>query len=212
MTQPPTGPPVYYGPPVPPPPQPKKRKTGRIVLFSILGAMVLLCGGIVTVIASSFGGSSGDTGSSSAQNQAQTQQNAKKPTAKLGTPVRDGNFEFVVQKVKCGVPHIGSADFGKSAQGQFCLVTMTVQNIKSEPQTFDSSNQYAYDKQGSKLDADSDADMYLNQVDSTFLNDINPGNKVTGTIAFDIPQKSSISTFELHDSAFSGGVAVSNRR
>ncbi|HEY3503108.1 MAG TPA: DUF4352 domain-containing protein [Actinocatenispora sp.] len=46
--------------------------------------------------------------------------------------------------------------------------------------------------------------------DSAFLTDINPGNTVTGDIAFDLPKTASIARFELHDSAFSSGVSVAN--
>lgn len=40
----------------------------------------------------------------------------------IGSPVRDGKFEFTVGKVDCGKSRIGSVDFGVRAQGQFCLV------------------------------------------------------------------------------------------
>ena len=42
----------------------------------------------------------------------------------------------------------------------------------------------------------------------TFLEDINPGNSVVGTVVFDVPKGTKVTELELHDSAFSGGVKV----
>lgn len=207
MSTTPMGPP-YYGPPAPPTP-PKKKHTGLIVALSVLGAFVLLCGGIGIAVVSSLShtGSSNDAGSAGKPGVRDTHTTT---SAHVGTPARDGSFEFVVKKVHCGVSRIGSTDLGKTAQGQYCVVTMTVRNIKSDPQTFDSSNQYAYDRAGHRLGADTEGDLYLENGNSAFLNDINPGNTATGDIAFDIPKTAGIARFELHDSPFSAGVTVTN--
>jgi hypothetical protein len=51
--------------------------------------------------------------------------------------------------------------------------------------------------------------MYVNGNESSVLfNTINPGNAVTGKVVFDIPKGAKLTTLELHDSAFSGGVTV----
>jgi hypothetical protein len=96
----------------------------------------------------------------------------------------------------------------KTAQGQFCLVTLKVANIGKEAQTFDGSNQKAYGADGAQFSADDTAGIYANDNDDAFLNDINPGNSVTGTVVFDIPKTAKLAKLELHDSAFSGGVTV----
>jgi hypothetical protein len=41
-----------------------------------------------------------------------------------------------------------------------------------------------------------------------FLQDINPGNSVSGIVVFDVPNGQTPGHLELHDSAFSGGVTV----
>lgn len=89
------------------------------------------------------------------------------------------------------------------------LLNVTVRNIGNQAQTFDASNQYVYNAQNQKYSADSTASGYANPSGSTFLNEINPGNTVTGTVAFDVPRGVAPVTAELHDSAFSGGVKVS---
>lgn len=127
----------------------------------------------------------------------------------IGAPVRDGKFEFVVKSQKCGVAQVGGEYLNQSAQGQFCLITMTVKNIGDEPRTFDASNHHGFNAAGAKYSADGVASLYLNEKSETFLNEINPGNQVTGTIAFDIPKGAKLTRMELHDSPFSGGVEVS---
>ncbi|MFB9547363.1 DUF4352 domain-containing protein, partial [Micromonospora sagamiensis] len=93
-------------------------------------------------------------------------------------------------------------------QGQFCLITVNVKNIGKEAQMFDGSSQKAYAADGTEYSADSGAAMYANKNAETFLNDINPGNQVTGVVVFDIPKNVKLTKLELHDSPFSGGVDV----
>jgi hypothetical protein len=131
-----------------------------------------------------------------------------KQVSGLNKPLRDGNFEFTVKSVKCGATQIGTADFGRKAQGQFCFVKMHVSNIGTDSRMLDGSSQYAFDAQGRKLSADTEAAMYMGQEAQTFLNNINPGNAVDGTVVFDVPKNVKVTQLELHDSAFSGGVKV----
>src|SRR5690349_9484901 len=39
-------------------------------------------------------------------------------TAGLNQPARDGDFQFTVTKLKCGVSHVGTDLLGQDAQGQ----------------------------------------------------------------------------------------------
>ncbi|MFI6332468.1 DUF4352 domain-containing protein [Micromonospora chersina] len=133
----------------------------------------------------------------------------KPKTAKIGQPARDGKFEFTVKSSKCGVAKIGTDMLGAKAQGQFCLVTVNVKNIGKESQMFDGSSQKAYAANGTEYSADGGAAIYANKNAETFLNDINPGNQVTGVVVFDIPKNVKLAKLELHDSPFSGGVTVS---
>jgi len=127
--------------------------------------------------------------------------------AAIGTPVRDGKFEFTVTSVEPGVPSVGSDAFGQKAQGQFVLMHVTIKNIGDKAQYFDGSSQKAFDAQGREFSSDTGAAIYLADSNS-FLNEINPGNTVTGTVVFDMPLDAAIAKLELHDSPFSGGVEV----
>ncbi len=126
----------------------------------------------------------------------------------LNASVRDGKFEFVVTKVDCGKSQVGSNPLVKKAQGQFCLVSLTVKNVANESQYLDGGSQMAMDAQGRKFSADSTAGIYLGDQGNTFLTPINPGNSVQGQVVFDIPKDAKIVKIELHDSPFSQGVAV----
>ncbi|MEH1126485.1 DUF4352 domain-containing protein [Micromonospora sp. CPCC 206061] len=172
----------------------------------MIGGLVALCcvGGAIALVASMSGDDS-DTSSDSGTDSAGD--NGQDGVA-LGTPVRDGKFEFVVSKVECGKSQVGSSALGAQAQGQFCLATMSIKNIGDQAQTFDSSSQFAYDASDRKHSADGAASLYANQNNEAFINEINPGNQVNAVVVFDVPKDAQLQRLELHDSPFSGGVTV----
>ncbi|MFG1759772.1 DUF4352 domain-containing protein [Micromonospora echinofusca] len=174
------------------------RKTTTLALLAT-AVVALGCGAGTTDTASSSGSGDGAV--------AKGEEKAAK-TAKIGQPARDGKFEFTVKSSKCGVTKVGDSVLGEKAQGQFCLVTINVKNIGKEAQMFDGSSQKAYAADGTEYSADTGAAIYANKNAETFLNDINPGNQVTGVVVFDIPKKVTLTKLELHDSPFSGGVTV----
>ncbi|RQX00066.1 DUF4352 domain-containing protein [Micromonospora inaquosa] len=179
------------------------RKTTTFALLAT-AVVALGCGAGSTDNATN---SSNDAGGAS-DNAGGAKGDDKPKTAKVGEPARDGKFEFTVKSSKCGVAKVGSVPLGQKAQGQFCLVTLNVKNIGKEAQMFDGSSQKAYAADGTEYSADTGAAIYANKNAETFLNDINPGNQVTGVVVFDIPKNVKLAKLELHDSMFSGGVDV----
>ncbi|KXK60345.1 hypothetical protein AWW66_19420 [Micromonospora rosaria] len=172
------------------------RKT-TVVALSVTALVALGCGSAATDTAD--GATGDDTGAKTAE--------AKKVAA-IGDPARDGKFEFTVKSTKCGVDKVGSDLLGATAQGQYCLVNLTVKNIGKEAQLLDGSSQKAYDAKGTEYSSDSEAGLYANKKAETFLNEINPGNQVTGVIVFDVPKKVKLTELKLHDSFLSNGVTV----
>jgi hypothetical protein len=179
-----------------------------------------ILGGAALVVALGCGVSSGDgtdtdepagaeaattAPAKQAAGKAETKQD-KKPG--LNDPVRDGKFEFTVTRVKCGATKVGSSLLGEKAQGQYCLITVRVKNIGKEAQAFADSAQKAYDAKKVEYSADSGAGIYVNSDNQVLFQDINPGNAVTGTLVFDVPKGTKLTSMELHDSVFSGGVRV----
>lgn len=124
----------------------------------------------------------------------------------VGDPVRDGQFEFTVNRVKCGIKRVGG-QFGEDAQGKFCFVYLTVENIGDQAQAFSGDEQLMFDEQGREFSADTEAQFYLDDGNAIY-EEINPGNKVEGIVVFDIPLDARPARLELHDSIFSGGVDV----
>ncbi|SIM83760.1 DUF4352 domain-containing protein [Micromonospora cremea] len=171
------------------------RKTTTLALIAT-GLIALGCGSGAADTSTSSGGSGKG-------------EDAPAKTAKVGEAARDGKFEFKVKSAKCGVAKVGSDMLGQKAQGQFCLVTVNVKNIGKEAQMFDGSSQKAYAADGTEYSADGGAAIYANKNAETFLNDVNPGNQVSGVVVFDIPKNVKLAKLELHDSPFSGGVDVS---
>jgi len=141
--------------------------------------------------------------------------NTSRPSSALGpalpglnTPVKGGRFEFVVASVSCGHASVSRAFVSRSAQGQFCLVALSVRNVGTKSQTFADAFQKANAPTGDSYAADTTAGLLANTDGANVWTLINPGNKVSGTIVFDIPAAGTISTVELHDSALSHGVIV----
>jgi hypothetical protein len=214
-----------YGPPpgypvAAPPPAPKKGSAKLII--GIVGGLVGLCcvGGTIAAIAG--GDSKPDAPAEAVAAPAAAEPGAagtkaapaKKTTAPkagpgLGDAVRDGKFEFVVSKVDCSKTKVGSQFLNKKSQGKFCQVSVKVKNIGAEAQFFDGSSQKAMDAKGTEYSNDSTAEIYANEDNATFLNEINPGNSAKGRLIFDVPKSVKITKLELHDSPFSGGVEVS---
>lgn len=190
------------------PEQPKKSHPVRNFALGLAGVMVAL---IVISSVTNGGGDTGSTGSTDKAAASKSEKKAPKPKPKktmagMNQPARDGKFRFVVTQVETGVKRVGDKYFGEEAQGQFVVVSLTVENIGDEARTLDSSSQVAYDQDGRKFDADGQAGISLDS--KTFLEEINPGNRVDGKLVFDIPKNATLTTLELHDSAFSGGVKV----
>lgn len=167
--------------------------------------LVVCCGG--GGIAAIFSLGSSDT-KPTAVSDAQVKAQSEVKVVGLGVPARDGKFEFTVESIKCGQTTMGGQYFNVTAQGQYCSVPMTVRNIGDKPQYLDSSSQKAFGAGGTLYGPDASATAHANDQYQFFFQQINPGNQVKGVLVFDIPKGAPIVKLELHDSPFSGGVAI----
>lgn len=180
--------------------------------LTVIGIVILLA-----IVGSAMGGgkkTNNTTDNNSSKTETTTSESEKtenKPaTPKIGEAARDGKFEFTVKSIECGKPSVGTNEFmTKQAQGQFCLLNVTVKNIGNEPQSLFSANQKLLNAQGQQFAADDTATLYAAPQGSSWYSNINPGNSVEGAIVFDLPKDQTPTTAELHDSAYSGGVKVS---
>lgn len=176
---------------------------GSILLFFQFLIFVSLVNGAKNV--------STNTSSNNGSQQSNSSSNSKPAeVAKIGQAVRDGKFEFTVTGFSCGQTSVGTNQYlTKQAQGQFCMLNLSIKNIGDQAQSLFSGNQKLLNGT-TQYSADDQATMYAEPsgTSTTWFNDINPGNSVSGTIVFDVPKGVTPNQAELHDSSFSGGVKV----
>ena len=123
------------------------------------------------------------------------------PNSVAAQVARDGKFEFTVNSVYTA-PNLG----GENAQGEYVIVSMTVQNIGHVAQNYFSDNQKLIDSTGRQFSPDSMADIEANgKLDEI---SINPGNHINVRVAFDVPPGTTPAQLVVHDSAFSGGATI----
>lgn len=191
------------------PPTPPKQRSW-FARHKILTALIGLVAIIAIVMAASGGGKSGDTSTPAASAPAGSGSVSSAAPAKapgIGTPVRDGKFEFTVTKIESGKKTVGAQYLEQTAQGSYTLVHLTVKNIGDEAQSFSDSDQKLIGADDKQYSADSMAGSAIENNDVLFAQ-INPGNVVDGVLVFDLPAGAVAAKLELHDSPFSDGVTV----
>lgn len=204
--------PQGYGQPYPqqfagqmPAPAPKKRRKWPWVVGALVAIVVV--GGLMS--GGEEGASTANSDTTAAVGEVAT------ATASIGTPVRDGKFEFVVTGIESGLASVGDNPyFTETAQGAYTVVHLTVTNTSDKPQTFFQSNQEMFDDQGRKFTNDGMAEAAILLGDgpsSAIITEINPGNQVSTVVVFDLPAGATADHIELHDSAFSDGATVNLR-
>lgn len=190
--------------PLPHPQPPRKSRTGLWIVLGVFAFFILLCGGCAGLVATS----ADDAESPSSSVAAGSAPDEGDALAPAGSEVRDGKFAFVVTQVEPPVKTVGGDYLSKTAQGEFVLVHIDVTNTSDQPQSYFGSNQKLIDAQGREFTNDTEAEIYLN--DDVYT-DINPGNKFSVILAFDVPLGTDPTALEFHDSMFSGGVRVAVR-
>ena len=125
----------------------------------------------------------------------------------IGEPVEAGDFSYTVNGLECGVDNIGG-EYGEDAQGQFCLVDMSVENISDSANTFFSQNVVMLNEARQEYSADDVAGVYVEGNDA-FLSQINPGNTLEGVVVFDIPADQTPTSLQLSGGFFGEAQTVS---
>lgn len=163
-------------------------------------------------------------------------------TARIGQTVSRDGLEFTTQSFKCGYITIGKgagtgpelfqgdSEDSKDAQGQFCLLELSIRNTGSKPKSLKVSNQHLYDDQGRQFLIDTTATRLENCVapvnseglfpgsntnddcnddETPFIeSNINPGNSISGRLVFDVPQNANIVEAKLHNPSILNRVKV----
>lgn len=118
----------------------------------------------------------------------------------IGVPARDGDVEFTVTGVECGVGRIGSEAFGTDPVGQFCIVAVDVENVGTAPATVIDFLQAVYDDAGQKYLASVTAAVQLAETPPTF-GPMNPGERRSMSLVYDLPTDVAPAVIELQGSA-----------
>ena len=185
----------------------KKEKSGNWFARHKILTAVLTIIAIAIIAGAAGGGSKNDVNNAS---KAKDDTKATATVAKVSEAARDGQFEFVVKSVTCGKPSVtdSSGYVTKTAQGQYCLMDVTVKNIGDKQQYFSESDQHLLNSAGQQYSPDTTATLTNSNNLDALLAQINPGNTAQGVLVFDIPKDQTPVSAELHDSSFSGGVKV----
>jgi hypothetical protein len=195
-----------------PPPGPAARgfaKRGArwlALAAALFGVLVLCCAGGVALVAVSLPGDHPRPGGSPAD-----PGEASEHAAGLGDPVRDGRLTFVVHRVECAVASLGRPPRTKAADGQFCLVRVSVTNSNHEPVTFRDADQRAVGSDGSEYRPDSAAGALVGRGADLRLTRIAPETRIEGTVVYDVPTTSRIERLRWHESPRSAGAEVAVR-
>jgi eukaryotic-like serine/threonine-protein kinase len=119
--------------------------------------------------------------------------------------VRDGKLEFVVTSVSCGHSTIGEPPLRFHAGGQFCLVRVQVRNISSQSWNM-APNQFLIDTAGDSHRMDVRGGIAVSS--QRLLEQLEPRERISGTMVFDLPRSERPERLEFHDSLLSGGASV----
>ncbi|HEY6798850.1 MAG TPA: DUF4352 domain-containing protein [Kineosporiaceae bacterium] len=182
----------------------RARPDGVSVIVKLLGALVIVSvfGTALTLVVSR---SRAEPTRPPAAAPTPTRTTPPRPPA-LGTPVRDGKFEFIVHGTRT-TKTLGNAVLHTTAHGAFVLVSVRVRNISDEHQNFLSLAQKLHDEKGNEYGTDVRATLYLGHLRNLY-DDVGPGRTVDGTLVFDLPAGARPARIELHDSLLSGGTDV----
>jgi len=180
------------------------------IITGVLAAFIII--GIIGAIGDS-NTSNQPAAASTSSNTSSSSSSTAPTTPGLNQEARDGKFAFTVTSFSCGETAITQPDNSYStatAQGQFCVMNLSIKNIGTVAQDFDASSQYVYDASSKQYSYSSDATITANPSSSQFpvYETINPGVSVSGIVVFDVPRGVTPTYAMLHDSGASNGVKV----
>ena len=128
---------------------------------------------------------------------------AARPPPTMGTPVRDGGLEFIVNGVRLG-PSISSDHTSYTAHGRYVVVGLSVTNVGDQPETYMAIDQKLI-VDGKQYDYAAEPTILLN---TNATSQINPGIGISVLIAYDVPAGTRPGSIELHGAAGTSGVVV----
>ena len=168
----------------------KKPFYKRVWFIVLVGLFVI--GGLQSVLG---GGSNSSTSSSqdtstttqtTTEASASSSEKSEEVTYSIGQEVPVGDVVYIVDSKEVNT-HVGG-EFGKTANGIFLVLNVTVKNNGKEAITV-TDDFFTLLKGDVEYKSDSTAGIYANQDANFFLTEVNPENSVTGNVVFDITEE-----------------------
>jgi len=124
----------------------------------------------------------------------------------LGSPVAVGPVEFTVTGVACDVERFAAWRTlqGRSVRGHYCVVDVEAVIAGDAPHDLSGVTQIAFDQTGAAYEMDG-ASHQISEKGRLF-DDLAPGDRATGRLAFDLPDGRQVVSVELR--AYQGGAAA----
>ncbi|WP_433701394.1 DUF4352 domain-containing protein [Nocardiopsis sp. CA-288880] len=191
--QPPGGPQYPQQPPPGQPPPPQKRRAWPWVLLGCGGAALLV---IILGVACTVSLFAGGAGQETADDAGEAE------SVGMGEPGTVGQWEVTVNGIETAATY-GDEFSQETAQGEYAIVDLTVKNTGTEATIFDSSAISLVDSEGNTHSSSGSL-----TADSLFLEQINPGNEVSGSAAVDVPKGTEITEVEVTDTLSTEGPLV----
>ncbi|WP_433223552.1 protein kinase domain-containing protein [Dactylosporangium sp. CS-047395] len=180
----PAGPPRFSRPLPPPPPPPRRRprRTGRAITTGIALVALLGCllGGLRLAEKAGKGGAGAQPGEP-------TRSPTPSPTPKRSPVAGDGKMRFTLAGFSCGKQELGDWPLTRKAGGQYCLAELKVENTSDSKGRIWVGNQKLRDSDGHEYGPDELAWLWYEDARPLF-NEIGPGDSVTGTLVYDVPE------------------------
>jgi hypothetical protein len=175
------------------------------VLLLIAIAVVVALASLASRNADNQGG--GESGRNESERTAAREAAATASSAKQGRSVRDGNLSITVNQVRCGVERIGRGLRARNANGQFCLVVLTVANVGEQRWGLPFIGQALVDADGERYGPDLFARGAVPGGEAVWK-ELAPGQRTSGTVVFELPERARPAKLELNDTPLSGPTAM----
>lgn len=122
------------------------------------------------------------------------------------TGTTDNGIAFTATAVECGIPSVSNSYDTVEADGQFCKVSLTVQNNDIKPFTYTSNYSSAY-VGDTEYASDSDAG-YATDEEVANYEELNPGASVDTVVFFDIPADATITRLVFSEDYSGGSIEI----
>src|SRR3990167_7834183 len=159
-----------------------QNKTNWFKKHKILTVILVLV--VLGVVGGAMGGGSTPTADNNKSANSSSSKNKEESMPKIGQAARDGKFEFKVTKIKCGATKVGDQYLNEKAQGQFCRLSLRIENIGNEAQSLFSNDQKLIDSKGREFGAAITSTFFASAGGSrsSCLEEIIPGKSFKGYI------------------------------